>query len=235
LLRVGYTKLRELRPAELALVPGDEQEREFGADSRRNQFLCGRSLLRLMLQEYTGRPAASHGIAVADGGKPVCTDGTPISIAHSGDTVACAIAARGGIGIDLERIDLRRNRLPVAQRFFDAEEARWLEGQPADRFLMLWVLKEAWVKLHGRSIFGGLNGLACNVVPPAIVAAADATQRCDLSLYSGADSFLAVATDAVASNDVVFVRWDPGCDATRDTNDFLLTATTQNVQAKRTA
>ena len=205
---VGCTTLHDLTSREMEFVPSDEREREFGADKRRQQFLCARSLLRLMLQNWTGRPAASHQLITTKDGKPVCVDGPAISITHSGDQVACSIAESGAIGIDLEVANNRRDTQKLAKKFFSEEESKWLDAQPQDRFLMLWVLKEAYVKAIGRSIFGGINRLACKVVPPDIDVMGVNDPMRQIGLYETGDGFLALATTAVSLADVSISKWD---------------------------
>ncbi len=231
---VGFTELRDLTQAELAPLPDDELQREFGSDSRRKQFQCGRALLRLMLQDWTGKPAIDHKLTTEEGGKPLCLDGPAISITHGGDRVACSIAESGQIGIDLERIDREREVTEIAQRFFSSEERAWLDAQPREGFFMLWVLKEAFVKAHGQSVFGGLQKLRCVVQPPGIDAQVLEAGYCDLSLFGAADMFLALATTEVPLDSVGFRHWVPGTARLNDSNNYKLIATT-NDRAKRTA
>jgi 4'-phosphopantetheinyl transferase len=205
---VGHSIVHDPTASELALLPADEREREFGSGKRRQQFLCARSLLRRMLQDWTGAPAASHQLTTTAEGKPVCLDGPAISITHSGDRIACSIAGSGAIGVDVEVTDDRRDTLKLARKFFSAEESNWLDTQPQDRFLMLWVLKEAYVKAIGRSIFGGINRLVCKVVPPDIDVIGMNDPMRQVSLYKTADGFLALAATTVSLADVSIKYWD---------------------------
>ena len=72
-----------------------------------------------------------------------------------------AVAARGRVGIDIERCDrtLPVNRL--AERWFSPEEAQALRSVDAERarraFLRLWTAKEASCKATGTGIYGRLN------------------------------------------------------------------------------
>ncbi len=231
---VGYTELRDLTRAELTLLPKEEREREFGSDSRRRQFLCGRALLRLLLQQVTGRPAAEHVLTSETGGKPLCSDGPAISITHSGEHVACSVGAGGALGIDLERVDERREVAQITQRFFSAEEQAWISPGPKARFYMLWVLKEAFVKAHGQSVFGGLEKLQCAVEPPRIEARASEAGFQDLSLYRHGDMFLAIASTEMSLDNVHFMRWAPPANELKEGNDYSLVAST-NKEAEQYA
>ena len=231
---VGYTDLRELTQDELSLLPPDERDREFGSDSRRRQFHCGRALLRLMLQGVTGRPAAEHTLTAEAGGKPLGPDGIAISITHTADRVACSVGEGGQVGIDLEGIDERREVSQIAERFFSDNEKDWLEAGPSARFYMLWVLKEAFVKAHGQSIFGGLEKLRCIVDPPCIDAQAGEADFCDLNLYRRDDMFLALATTETPLDNVEFRRWPADTVELKHGDDYTLIATT-NEDARRHA
>ena len=232
---VGYTELRDLTRAELAWLPDEERDREFGSNNRRCQFQCGRALLRQMLEVWTGTPAACHELSAEESGKPICVGGPAISITHAGQRVACSVASKGLVGIDLERIDERREVEQIAQRFFSDKERNWLEAGPKARFYMLWVLKEAFVKAHGQSIFFGLEKLRCVVEPPDIFARSTEAGFSDLSLYRRDDMFLALATTEAALDDVSFRHWAPGSAGFESGAEYTLIATTNDDARKHAA
>jgi phosphopantetheine--protein transferase-like protein len=232
---VGYTELRELTEPELSLLPEGERDREFGSSNRRQQFQCGHALLRLLLQRVTGHPAAGHTLTTEEGGKPIGPDGIAVSITHTGNHVACSVADGGNIGIDLEGVDERREVSQITERFFSAEEKAWLESGPKARFYMLWVLKEAFVKAHGQSVFGGIEKLHCIVDPPRIMARATEASFQDLSLYRRDKLFLAVATTETSLNDVQFVHWAPAANDLKNGDVYNLLATTNRDAQKHAA
>ncbi len=207
---VTYTSLREPASVELALMSPAELQRltDIGSRRRRQEYSCGRALLRHTLERWTGDPAESHRLATTELGKPFCIDGPAVSITHSGDLVACAVTGSGDIGIDLELPDKRRRTADIALGYFSGEEARWLKTQPADRFYMLWVLKEAYLKLIGRGL-SGLNRLRCKVLPPRIEADIGSDSIEGLGLYAIGEAFLALASRRTSLQEVRFERWDP--------------------------
>jgi phosphopantetheine--protein transferase-like protein len=231
---VGYTELRELTQSELSLLPVEERDREFGSDGRRRQFHCGHALLRLMLQQVTGQPAAAHTLTTEEGGKPLGPNGIAISITHTGEHVACSVGEGGNIGIDLESIDERREVSQITERFFSVKEKAWLQSGPQSRFYMLWVLKEAFVKAHGQSVFGGLEKLHCVVEPPHIDAHASEAGFRDLNLYRRDNMFLAIATTESSLDDVHFLHWAPEAAEFEDGDAYSLIATT-NPEAQKHA
>lgn len=226
IVSVASTEIRDLAPSEMTLLAADDNERDFASDYRRRQFQCGRALVRLLLQQTTGQAAASHRIDIEDGGKPVCPDGPAISIAHTGSTVVALVADSGLAGIDIERVEEERDVSQIAQRFFSVEEQDWINAGSIARFYMLWVLKEAFVKAHGRSIFGGLEKLRCTVEPPRIQAEAKEGSFEGMSLYQDSDLFLAIATTTVPIHEARFQTWRPETVELADTSRYSLLATT---------
>ena len=224
-MTVGYSQLHDLTSPELARLPVAERNREFGSDKRRQEFMCGRSLLRRMLQDKTGIAAIDHELMISKDGKPECVSGPAISITHAGDRVACSIADSGAVGIDLEVVAARRDPRRLANKFFSAEESGWLETQPVGHFFMLWVLKEAYVKAIGRSIFGSINRLRCRVSPPDIeVLGMDDPMR-SLCLFSAGEEYLALASTSDSLSDVAISRWDFDTDQFQANDEFSLLAT----------
>lgn len=208
MVTVGHTRLHEPTPLELALLPACELDRSFASARRRRQYLCGRALLRRLLQDLAGEPAISFELETTADGKPVCVGGPAISITHTGDVIACCVAESGDVGVDLEVNNEQRETRKIAGKFFSPEESAWLDSQPGDRFFMLWVLKEAYVKAIGRSIFGGINRLRCTVAPPEINILGNSDRMRELGLYRLDGAFLALATTDDSLADVRFSNWN---------------------------
>jgi len=175
---------------------------------RRAEHLAGRALLRFALERTTGRPALAHQLRAGPTGKPECVDGPPFSLAHSGGLVVCALAPHGRIGVDVE-LPRPRDVGAIAERYFSSEESRWV-GAELRRFLMLWVLKEAYLKALGVGISGGLDTLQCRIERTRIDAVALRGDSPALALYALADGFLAIATLDCELGEVTAQRWTPG-------------------------
>lgn len=91
-----------------------------------------------------------------------------ICFTHSADKVSCAIHKHRPIGIDIEKHPVS---LSVAQRFYDKQEIRWLlsldvEIQP-QALNLLWMLKEATIKISQKENKHLLSGLKTNMLLPA--------------------------------------------------------------------
>lgn len=208
---VAYSELHELQSGELACLSESETQRagQFKAQRRRQQFLCGRALLRALLERYTGDRGASHEVITDDNGKPICVGGPAVSIAHSGDTVICAATSQGEIGVDIEVPGRRRDIQGIADNYFAEDEAARLATLPDEHFYMLWVLKEAWLKATGSGLAGGLDRLRCIVTPPHIAADVADNGLAAASLYAIDDALVGIATTVAAHDAIVVDRWDP--------------------------
>lgn len=221
-MSIAHAPIRELGGDELALLPASERERSFGTGGRRRQFQCGRWLLRSMLRARDDIVAAAQDVLVGEHGKPYFENGAAFSIAHAGDRVACCIADTGPVGIDLEFSNARRNIDGIAERFFSADEAKWLSTQPPERFFILWVLKEAWVKAQGRSIFGNMEEPGFRVIPPAVEMKGGGDVK-EEALFSLDGAYLAVASAGTLPAELVVERWDAG------TGSFVVDTTATQV------
>lgn len=128
----------------------------------------GRAPLLLMLAAYLGVPVASVVLEESAHGRPALAgahrDAFAFNWSHSHDQALIAIARGVSPGVDLERLRPHPKALPIAQRYFSPEEARWLEAMPEtarDRaFLELWTAKEAVLKALGRGLAFGLDRLS---------------------------------------------------------------------------
>ena len=212
-IHVYYADQRDLAGEHVAsfLTDSDRQRGEEATHPRRRaEFLAGRALLRYALEQFTGRAASSHELRTAPEGKPECANGPAISVSHSGAIVVCAVAGVA-VGVDVETPKTRTvAAVKLAEQNFTAAETSWVAGDPDDRFRMLWVLKESYLKLLGVGLAGGLRSLECAIAPPWIetrVAAGVAQPR--VALYSAHGStYLGVAWRGEPQR-IAIVRWAP--------------------------
>jgi len=212
-IHIYYADRRTL-PGEIVDALVTEEDRQRVSDQmharRRSEYLAGRALLRHALARHTGKHAASLTVRVTADGKPECVGGPAISVSHSGDLVCCAIAELHSIGIDVETGRRQTSVAMLAQRYFALAEVRWLDAEPEQRFRMLWVLKEAYLKALGTGLAGGIGALECRIEPPTIDArVARGGPAPWLSLWAGTDCHLAVATLGAPPSELAIERWAP--------------------------
>jgi 4'-phosphopantetheinyl transferase len=148
------------------LLSADERERASSMKRPRLQarFVSARSILRRILSRYVGAEPASLRFAYGPLGKPSLAHpaGTDLcfSLAHAGALMWVAVAHGARVGVDIERIEERRNMLAIAGRFLHPAEAALLARLPAgDRiaaFYLIWTRREAHAKALGGSVVNSL-------------------------------------------------------------------------------
>lgn len=143
------------------------------APRRRAQFLAGRWALRRLLAAELGRAPPDYVLLAEENGPPRLMGGAPrlnLSLSHSGDTVACAVAD-GPVGIDVEESRGTRPIEGLLEAALSREERGRIAGltemETRARFLVAWTLKEAWLK-HAPAPAGlGLTSLSRIQTAPA--------------------------------------------------------------------
>lgn len=160
---------RPPRPlAELAAtLAADERQRaeQFRFPDRRNRFIAGRGLLRILLGVYLGRAAATLRFAANQHGKPglVGVDAVlQFNLSHSGHRALYAIAWRDA-GVDLECLERRVSHRAVLERICTPREWIWFQALSEERlqqaFFACWTRKEAIAKALGEGLASGLRQL----------------------------------------------------------------------------
>ncbi len=144
--RIGVWKITEssaelakndlLDPADLKTVAG------FGSEIRRKQWLACRNILALLMQQPVR-------IRYDGNGRPCLTSsGENISITHSGNMAAVIVGKNHEVGIDIEKIRDRIER--VKERFLSTEELQWIGTEDRlEKLYILWGVKETIYKLTG--------------------------------------------------------------------------------------
>lgn len=125
----------------------------FRHDEDRMRHAWGRAVARLLLAGSGGWSPSRVPLMVDAHGKPyVAGSGVAFSIAHSGQGVLVAYAARGRLGVDIEALDRPVKALALARHFFHPMEAAFIESLAAEqreRFFRIWTAKEAYCKAVG--------------------------------------------------------------------------------------
>lgn len=159
----------------LSLLTPDELTRyhRFLFAKDRHQFLVARTLCRCALSHYASVEPAAWRFEQNVYGKPHIAGPAGISlsfnVSHSRGLVACAVAAEGRIGLDVECLDRKTSGADLARRYFAAEEVADLEAAPPVQqhalFFRFWTLKESYIKAHGRGLSIPLDSFAFRLQP----------------------------------------------------------------------
>lgn len=160
-----------LSPSERARLAG------IHAPRRAAQFVAGRWLARALLAErFGGVPHDWTIVASPDGGPLVAGHADKhLSIAHGGDSVACAVGERP-LGLDLEVRRPGRSRAALLEAITSAAERSLLggvvcaghedEADDAETLaLEAWTLKEAALKCRGGELFSTMLGHRAGIRP----------------------------------------------------------------------
>lgn len=157
-----------------AALAADERIRaaRFRDDASRAQFVAGRALARRMLSYFAGAPrnwrfrARAHGRLTIDAAAPPFV----FNLSHCAGLVACAVAAEGEIGVDVERLAPAADFDALARDHFSAREGARvaaLEGEAqAEAFFAYWTLKEAYAKARGLGLSLDTRAFAFDLGPP---------------------------------------------------------------------
>lgn len=172
LARARY--LHMLSPAERA------QHERFRFDDDRHTYLVAHALVRSVLAGVLDVAPAAVELAAGEHGKPELKDPAHahvrFNLSHTRGMVACAIALRDDVGVDVEQIDRKLEIDSLARSVLSEDEraalAPLVDRARRERFFRHWTLKEAYVKATGRGILLPLRALHVELAgarPPALV------------------------------------------------------------------
>lgn len=152
------------QPEQLAqyesLLSADERERQrrFVRPIDALHYLVAHALVRTSLSFYADvapqdwRFEANHYGRPQVAG-PAAARELQFNLSHTAGLVACGIAWRREIGVDVEDLNRAELSLNIADRYFSPQEAAELKSQPVERqperFFEYWTLKEAYIKARG--------------------------------------------------------------------------------------
>lgn len=136
------------------------------------------TLLRRVLSRYVAIAPEILRFGREARGRPyLMGDGMPdFNLSDTTGGTVIAVAERGRVGVDLERIDRVLPHRKLARRYFAASECAALEAMDDDTarraFLRLWTAKEASCKSTGTGIYGQLShwGFDARAESPTLVA-----------------------------------------------------------------
>lgn len=163
---------------------------------RRRSFLAGHWLARQVASDWLRVDARRIALQRHHDGRPqLHVDGMPtplsLSLSHSGDWLACAIATVA-VGIDVELPRRQRDLDALARFAFSPDEVERLQrlppGERSAAFHVLWTLKEARGKRTGEGLLPGQSRRVTTL--PSDAASADAAS------WILDDGALALAIDA---------------------------------------
>jgi phosphopantetheinyl transferase len=146
-----------------------ERERalRFHRDENRDEFLLGRFAVRTVLAAILGCTPGTVPFGAPRNRKPALETGAPpavdVSISHSRGWVACAFAAEGTVGVDIELEDRERQLDALSTHIMSASELEIFgalgTSDRSDFFYDVWRHKEAVLKAAGLGLAGDMRRL----------------------------------------------------------------------------
>lgn len=118
----------------------------------RMRSILSKAILRNVLSKYLLISAEKITFLVGEKGKPfVAGSDLQFNLSHSGGCLLIAVTRKNPIGVDVERVKLNKDFLPIAKRFFASSEtaAIILAKDSVTAFYYCWTRKEAFVKAIG--------------------------------------------------------------------------------------
>jgi 4'-phosphopantetheinyl transferase len=198
--------------ADLETLLDDTERQRAGALldlADRGRFVAAHGAARLLIGRRLGVPPALLSWRYGPHGKPELAPpwtGAHVSLSRSGGLAALAMTDERRVGIDLQRLLPGVDVTRMAQRFYPPGEARFVvagrtEADRMSRFVRLWTIKEASVKVDGGRLVPGLRRPADGTdhLTPCLIRDVPAPPGC----------YAAVALAGVAPYRVVRLWW-PG-------------------------
>lgn len=141
------------------LSPAEQQRwRRFYFPQHRQEYLLSHALVRYVTSTYSECAPAEVIFEENQFGKPAITSAPWLSfnLSHSAGVSLLAIAWGGEVGVDIEKINVSRADLDVAQKYFSFVEYQQLQCHGplmfAKTFFSFWTLKEAYIKARGQGL-----------------------------------------------------------------------------------
>lgn len=149
-------------------LPGDERARanRFLQTEARLRWVASRWALRRALSLYLDSEPAEIELTRGEHGKPQLAEGAKrlvFNLSHSGPVALIAVCGSCAVGVDVEKIETRRDLLGLAERALqphDAAAVRAASGAARiSAFYDLWARHEASLKCLGRGLGAPLGDL----------------------------------------------------------------------------
>jgi len=147
-----------------------------------------------------GAPAANLQIETNLQGKPTLTDPSflplQFNVSHTSGMTLLAVTVEHPVGIDVEKVDRTLFDQDIAARYFSPSESAHLASLSPDlrtqQFFTYWTCKEAYLKMRGIGLSGGLG-------------------QCEISLHSdGMKAKVSLRDGSIREEECSLFRVNPG-------------------------
>lgn len=154
--------------AALALLSEAEraQHQRFIPPKKRHEYLVTRVLVRTVLGRLLGVAPQTLQFVANEWGRPALWPPAPIhfNVSHTDGLVVCLVSSNPEMGVDTEQLARAPDLLALAPTVFAPKEQSDLAALPAaeqpHRAVVLWTLKESYIKARGMGMALPLDGFA---------------------------------------------------------------------------
>ena len=204
----------------LLSVAEQEKAGRFHFDHDRRRFIASRACLRVLAGRYLGIPPEQPVFSNTDDGKPfLAGSGLEFNLSHSHQGGLLAFSLARPVGVDLERMDARRDLLSLARFSFSEQEQNIFTSLPADQqteaFYNAWTRKEAYVKALGKGLALPLDSFDVSLRPgeaARLLGTDDHHEKCGEWQMHSLNPFPGYRGAIIAAGD----DWKPCCFALPD-------------------
>lgn len=155
-------------PEALALLDEAERARHqrFLPPLKKHEFLVTRVMVRTLLGAALGEAPESLRFVLNEWGRPDLPPPSPLrfNVSHTTGLVVCLLSEAHEVGVDTELLARAPRLLALAPKVFAPRERRDLAALPAqrqeERAVLLWTLKESYIKARGMGLLLPLQAFA---------------------------------------------------------------------------
>jgi 4'-phosphopantetheinyl transferase len=158
-------------PATLALLSDDErqQQQRYLSPLKRQEHLATRVLVRSLLGGALGVAPASLQFVHNEWGRPALSPAfspaaVHFNLSHTEGLIVCLVSSQHEVGVDTELLARAPELLALGPEVFAPKELKDLAALPleerAQRAVVLWTLKESYIKARGMGLALPLDGFA---------------------------------------------------------------------------
>lgn len=149
----------------------------FRSTEARDAYIAARCAVRHILSSYLKITSGQLQLAVNEYDKPMLAPGCykddiRFNISHCADNALLAVTLGKEVGIDLERLDIKRRIIPVARRYFTEQTVNALSNLTGPdqkyAFLHAWTRYEAYKKAQGTGLRGDDSKLDFDIAKPPV-------------------------------------------------------------------
>jgi 4'-phosphopantetheinyl transferase len=198
-LPLSTVSARSFSTMERATLLSDTEKNRydhFKIDSKKEEFLSSRLLLRFLLTRYSKMGAEGVEAIPDTMGRPFWMRGREriplyFSLSHTRGMICCAIADCAETGCDVEQDRPRKYEKELSRKVFSEQEAdcyhHLAEGKQREFFYRSWTLKEAFVKAMGKGLRIPLTSLSFTHTVP--LDTRTSVESSDLNLAPGENNW----------------------------------------------